>query len=103
MTGIAEADQNFYSSPRYSVRQVFNAALASEGVTIDLSSTDYEPGNVFVVWVGGAGAVKIDTKNGTTTTIAAVPAGVRVGGGFGIVCTKVYKTGTTATSLVALS
>lgn len=104
MTGISEANQHFYSGSRYTVKQAQNAALASDAEAIDLSSVDYEPGTPFTVWVGGtAGAIKIDTKNGSTVTIGAVPAGSRVGGGYGIVCTKVYKTGTTATSLVALS
>ena len=104
MTGIAAADQTFYRSPKNSVRQVANIQAASNAATIDISSVDYtQSGAPFVVWCGGAGAVKIDTINGDTVTIAAVPAGVRVGGDAGIVCTKVYKTGTAATSMVALN
>ena len=50
------------------------------------------------LWVGGTGAVKIDTAGGDTVTISAVPAGATVP----IRCTRVYSTGTTATAIVAM-
>jgi hypothetical protein len=104
MTGIAEADQTFYGGARHSVKQGINIAAPSKGVAIDLTSTDYtDSGKPFVVWCGGAGAVKVTDRNGNDITIAAIPAGARVGGGYGLVCVKVFKTGTSATSLVALS
>lgn len=50
------------------------------------------------LFVGGAGDVKVDTKGGDTVTFVGVTAGailpVRV--------TRVYATGTTATSIVAV-
>lgn len=51
------------------------------------------------LWVGGAGAVKVDTVGGETgVTLSGVAAGTLVALGV----TKVYATGTTATLVVAL-
>lgn len=106
MTGIAETDQTFFRSPRNSVKSVCNVAAPSNAVAIDLSSVDYAPGTPFVVLVDdvtGGTAVKVDTVNGDTVTITKAASGQRLGLGYGIICNKVYKTGTTATALFALS
>jgi len=50
------------------------------------------------IYVGGAGAVKVDMEDGTTATFAAVPVGTFMP----IKAVKVYATGTTATNLLAL-
>jgi hypothetical protein len=106
MTGISATDQTFYRSPRYGVKSISNLDAPSNAVAIDLSSTDYAPGTPFVVFVDDvtAGtAVKVDTVNGDTITITKAAAQTRLGGGVGIICTKVYKTGTSVTKAFALS
>lgn len=78
------------------------ASPANEAANIDLSSTDYTNTAVpegFKLYVGGTGDVKVDMeKTGTGITFTAV----NVGQFCPILVTKVYKTGTTATHLVAL-
>ena len=49
------------------------------------------------LWIGGAGAVKVNTVDGSTIVYTGVPAGVYLQ----IRATRVYATGTTATSIVA--
>jgi len=50
-------------------------------------------------YVGGTGAIKVDTANGVTITFTAVPVGV-----FDTGCRikKVYSTGTTATNIIGI-
>lgn len=50
------------------------------------------------LYIGGAGAVKIDTVGGDTVTFS----GMLVGTVYPIRIKKVYSTGTTATNIVAL-
>ena len=51
------------------------------------------------LWVGGTGAIKVDTAGGDfAVTITAVPAGATIP----IRCTRVYNTDTTATAIVAM-
>ena len=50
------------------------------------------------LYVGGAGAVKIDTAGGETVTISGVQAGSCIN----IRATRVYSTDTTATDIVRL-
>jgi hypothetical protein len=65
---------------------------------VDLSSTDYTPTHtVRRLYVGGAGNVKVDTIGGQTLTFQAAPVGF-----LDVRAKKVYKTGTTATNIVAL-
>ena len=49
------------------------------------------------LWIGGTGAVKVTTVGGDTITLAAVPVGLLL-----IRAARVWSTGTTATSIVAL-
>jgi hypothetical protein len=71
-------------------------AFRAAAVTPD-NSTDL-PSFARGLYVGGAGDVKVDTAGADTVTFAGVPAGsllpVRV--------RRVYATGTTATSIVAV-
>lgn len=50
------------------------------------------------IHVGAAGAVKVDMVGGGTVTFSGLAAGSRLD----VQATRVYATGTTATSLVAL-
>ena len=50
------------------------------------------------LYIGGAGALKVDMLGGETVTFATVPAGSMLA----IRVKKVYATGTTATSLIGL-
>ena len=89
----------------YSQTTIANFSAPSGVTEIDLSSTDYEPGHDFVIYVDDVTSgtnVKIDTSDGDTITLESASAGSRLGGDTGIVCSKVYKTGTTADTLYAL-
>jgi hypothetical protein len=50
------------------------------------------------LYVGGAGDVKVDMQGGGTVTFAAVPAGSILP----IRAVRIYATGTTATTIIAL-
>lgn len=49
------------------------------------------------IYVGGTGALKVDTVDGSTLTFAAVPVGF-----FPVRVRRVYATGTTATNLIGV-
>ena len=49
-------------------------------------------------YIGGIGAVKVDTLDGTTVTFTAIPAGTTIN----LAITRVYSTGTDATDIVGL-
>lgn len=55
-----------------------------------------------LLYVGGTGAVKVDTIGGDTLTFSGVPAGQYLGAPCPIRVKKVYATGTTATNMVAV-
>ena len=78
------------------------ANLARIAVTVDLSSTDFTTSNPsgLAVYVGGSGNVKVDTISGSTGITFTTPV---VGQILPVLVSKIYKTGTTATGLVALS
>jgi hypothetical protein len=65
---------------------------------VDLCSTDYVPATARRrLYVGGTGDVKIDTAGGQTgVTFKNVPVGF-----LDVHATKVYRTGTTATTIRA--
>lgn len=50
------------------------------------------------LWIGGAGNIKVNTLAGSTVTIVGIPAGTLLP----LTVTRVFSTGTTATSIVAL-
>jgi hypothetical protein len=52
----------------------------------------------YSLYIGGAGALKVDMSDGSTQTFTAVAAGSVVP----IAVTRVYSTGTTATGIIAL-
>jgi len=62
------------------------------------SDTANLPKSARVLWVGGAGNVKVDTVSGDTVTINSVAAGTLLP----IQVRRVYSTGTSATLMVAL-
>lgn len=73
----------------------------SAAAAVDLSSVDADytaPKTPTGIYVGGAGNVKVDMQGGGTVTFTAPP----VGSTLAVAVTKIYKTGTTATLLVAL-
>lgn len=53
--------------------------------------------NGCVLYVGGSGDLKVDTISGSTVTFKAVPIGF-----FPVQVKKIYDTGTTASSIIAL-
>jgi len=71
---------------------------ADHAEAVDLTSVDYAPAHlVRTIWVGGTGDVKIDTAGGETgVTFKNAPVGF-----LDVHPVKIYKTGTTATLLVA--
>ena len=71
---------------------------AKNAAAVDISAADaaLSPACRFL-YIGGTGAVKVDTEGGQTVTFSAVPVGYLY-----VRATKVYKTGTTATNIVAL-
>lgn len=50
------------------------------------------------LYIGGAGAVKVNMIDGTTVTFSGVPVGTILP----VIVTRVYATGTTATLILAL-
>ncbi len=79
--------------------EIGRLAPAGGAAAVDISSTDAPitpPSRG--IYVGGAGDLKVDLPNGTTVTFVALAAGLC----HPIAATKVYKTGTTATSILAL-
>ena len=73
------------------------AGRANGGEAVNISATDHTfTKGCQALWIGTTGDVKFDTADGTALTIANVPVGLLDG----IVMTKVYKVGTTASDLV---
>lgn len=69
---------------------------------VDLSTTDYAPSSGFAkgfIICGSTGAVKIDAL---TNTAIVIPSGLTAGVIHWIAFKKIYKTGTTATNIVAV-
>ena len=60
--------------------------------------TNYQDANNgCVLYIGGAGDLKVDTIAGSTVTFKAVPVGF-----FPVQVKKIYSTGTVATDIIAL-
>lgn len=83
----------------YQKLQVGRAAAVTPSNTVDIPSiTGGTSNNGCVLYVGGAGNLTVDTVGGDTVTFTGV-----LGGSFiPVQVTRVYATGTTATSIVAL-
>ena len=88
----------------YSQTEIANIGAPQIAEAIDLSSTDFDPGYNFVVYVddtASGAAVKVDTANGDTITFSSATEATRLGADKGLICSKVYRTGTTADILFA--
>ncbi len=85
--------------PVYSAQGVPDDSGPWSGVAIDLSSTDFTPTTyIRGIYVGVTGDITVDfASSGTNILLKAVPVGYLAGH-----FTKVYKTGTAATNLVAV-
>ncbi len=68
-----------------------NAAAVTPSDTVDLAFASKR------LWVGGTGAVKVNTVGGPAVTYTGVPAGAYLN----VRASRVYATGTTATNIVA--
>lgn len=66
-------------------------------VTIDITSTNHDVSTTNSVYVGTAGDLKVDMDDGSTATFKSVPSGYRLE----ISIKRVYKTGTTASDIIA--
>jgi hypothetical protein len=83
----------------YQKLQAGRAAAVTPSNTVDIPSVSGgTSNNGCVLYVGGAGDLKVDTIGGDAVTFVAVPAGSFIP----VQVTRVYATGTTATSIVAL-
>jgi hypothetical protein len=87
-----------FASTAFGLTEVKEYGLDKAAV-VTTSDTANLPVPARMLWIGGAGNVKVDTVGGSTgITILAVAAGTRLP----IQVKKVYATGTTATNIVAL-
>ena len=83
----------------YQKLQAGRAAAVTPSNTVDIPSVSGgTSNNGCVLYVGGAGDLKVDTVGGDAVTFVAVPAGSFIP----VQVKRVYSTGTTATSIVAL-
>jgi len=83
----------------YQKLQAGRAAAVTPSNTVDIPSVSGgTSNNGCVLYVGGAGDLKVDTVGGDAVTFVAVPAGSFIP----VQVTRVYSTGTNATSIVAL-
>jgi hypothetical protein len=83
----------------YQKLQVGRAAAVTPSNTVDIPSVSGgTSNNGCVLYVGGAGNLRVDTIGGDDVTFTGVLAGSFIP----VQVTRVYATGTTATSIVAL-
>jgi hypothetical protein len=83
----------------YQKLQAGRAAAVTPSNTVDIPSiTGGTSNNGCVLYVGGAGDLTVDTVGGDAVTFVAVPAGSFIP----VQVTRVYASGTSATSIVAL-
>ena len=83
----------------YQKLQAGRAAAVTPSNTVDIPSVSGgTSNNGCVLYVGGAGDLKVDTVGGDAVTFVAVPAGSFIP----VQVKRVYATGTSATSIVAL-
>jgi len=75
-----------------------NAPYYGAAAVTPSDSTDLAKAPTRGLYIGGAGAVKVDLMDGSTVTFAAVPVGTTLY----IRATRVYSTGTAATNILAL-
>ena len=82
----------------YQKLQAGRAAAVTPSNTVDIPSVTGGTNNGCVLYVGGAGDLTVDTVGGYAVTFVAVPAGSFIP----VQVTRVYASGTSATSIVAL-
>jgi hypothetical protein len=83
----------------YQKLQAGRAAAVTPSNTVDIPSVSGgTSNNGCVLYVGGAGNLRVDTIGGDDVTFTGVLAGSFIP----VQVTRVYATGTTATSIVAL-
>lgn len=70
--------------------------IADQAEVIDISTTDHSFLEPSVIYVGVTGHVKVDLSKGGTVIYNNVPAGTFIP----VTVLKVYKTGTTASSMI---
>lgn len=87
------ANYPFQFSPENASSPARNAVTVTPSDTVDLINVSK------ALYVGVTGDVTVNTLGGGTATFKAVPAGMILP----VRCTRVLSTGTTATSIVALS
>ena len=83
----------------YQKLQAGRAAAVTPSNTVDIPSVSGgTSNNGCVLYVGGAGDLTVDTVGGDAVTFVAVPAGSFIP----VQVKRVYASGTSATSIVAL-
>jgi len=83
---------------KFSSYQVGLTSPAEDAFAITPSNTVDLANFSRAIWVGGTGDVKVDMVGSGTVTYTTVPAGYMLA----VRASRVYATGTTATSLVAV-
>ena len=82
----------------YNKLQVGRAAAVTPSDTVNIPALTGGSNNGCVLYVGGAGNLKVLTAGGDEVTFTAIPVGTFVP----VQVLKVFATGTTATNIVAL-
>ena len=82
----------------YNKLQAGRAAAVTPSNTVDIPAVTGGSNNGCVLYVGGAGNLKVLTVGGDEVTFTAVPVGTFVP----VQVLRVFATGTTATNIVAL-
>ena len=82
----------------YQKLQAGRAAAVTPSNTVDIPAVTGGSNNGCVLYVGGAGNLKVLTVGGDEVTFTAVPVGTFVH----VQVLRVFATGTTATNIVAL-
>ena len=82
----------------YNKLQVGRAAAVTPSNTVNIPAITGGSNNGCVLYVGGAGNLKVLTVGGDEVTFTAIPVGTFVP----VQVLKVFATGTTATNIVAL-
>lgn len=82
----------------YQKLQAGRAAAVTPSDTADIPAVTGGTNNGCVLYVGGAGNLKVLTVGGDEVTLTAVPVGTFVP----VQVLRVFATGTTATNIVAL-
>ena len=85
----------------YQKLQAYRASVVTPSDTADIPSVSTQDGagnNGCVLYIGGAGNIKVTTAGGDTVTFT----GVLAGSFFPVQVLRLWSTGTTATSVIAL-